>query len=262
MRFPRFPLFVPAHRTDRYSKAAASGADVVILDLEDAVAPADKARARDGVVARSDLGVPVVVRINAEDSAWFDHDLQALAQRPPQAIMVPKAASAQGLERVRAAVGSSVALLPLIESVKGLSSLPDLLQVDGVCGVAFGHLDFAVDLGCSPDWESLLLVRSTVVLQCRAAGRPAPLDGVTVNVTDPEATRADAARAKALGFGGKLLIHPSQVAPAKAAMEPSAAERSWAASVLAASQDGGAAKLDGEMIDAPVLARARAILAE
>jgi len=260
MKLPRFPLFVPAHRPERYPKAAESGADAVILDLEDAVPAADKAAARAGVAGRPALPVPVIVRINAADSPWFAADLAMLAGAAPDAVMVPKATDPGQLQGLIEALEGRVALIALIESARGLARTAALLAPDGVVGAAFGHLDFAVDLGCSPDWEALLLARQTLVLQSRLAQRPAPLDGVTVRLDAPQAAAEDAARAKALGFGGKLLIHPRQVAGVRQAMLPSAAELDWARRIVAAAGDGGAVQLDGEMIDPPVLARARAML--
>lgn len=260
MHLPHFPLFVPANRTDRYAKASASGADAVILDLEDAVDPADKPAARSGVTGRPSMPVPVIVRINPVDSEWFAADMQAIAKAVPDAIMVPKASSPEHLTAIRQATEGRTAIILLIESAQGLAELPRLLAIDGVLGAAFGHLDFAIDLGCSPDWESLLLARSTLVMQSRLSGKPAPLDGVTANIADANLTALETKQAKKLGFGGKLLIHPTQIEPARIAMQPSDAERAWAQRVVTIAQSGGAIRLDGEMIDAPVLARAQAIL--
>jgi citrate lyase subunit beta/citryl-CoA lyase len=258
--FPRFPLFVPGNRPDRFLNAAKSGADAVILDLEDAVATPDKDAARNAVESRKALPVPTVVRVNAPGSEAFDADIAMLLRAPPDAVMLPKASDPTQAARLHEKLAGRSALIVLIESAEGIGRLSELLTVTGVVGAAFGHLDYAVDLGCAPDWEPLLTARSALVLQSRIARLPAPLDGVTANIADPAATATDAARAKSLGFGGKLLIHPRQVAEAQNAMKYSEAERKWAEGVVDASKGDGAVQLAGEMIDPPVLARARAIL--
>ena len=126
--------------------------------------------------------------------------------------------------------------------------------------LAFGHLDFSLDIGASSDWENLLFARSQLVLQSRLAGAAPPLDGVTVSFDDPEIVSNEARRARDLGFGGKLLVHPRQVAPAQAVFKPSEDDYKWALSVLDAVADSrSAVKLDGAMIDMPVIKRAERI---
>jgi citrate lyase subunit beta/citryl-CoA lyase len=125
---------------------------------------------------------------------------------------------------------------------------------------AFGHLDFSLDIGASDAWENLVFVRSQLVLQSRLAGTAPPLDGVTVSFDEPAIVSAEARRARDLGFGGKLLIHPRQVAPAQAVFQPNQADYDWALSVLAAVGNcQSAVKLDGAMIDLPVIKRAERI---
>ncbi|MCX7645117.1 MAG: CoA ester lyase [Rhodobacteraceae bacterium] len=256
-------LFVPADRPGRFGKAFAAGADRVIVDLEDAVRPEAKAAARAAVVT-SDLDWDrVVLRISDAASPVFAEDLAFLARCPAAAVMLPKAEMPEALARVRAAAGREVELIPQIETARGLAALPALLAVPGVCRAAFGHLDFALDIGAAPEWEALLLARSRLVLESRLAGALPPIDGITADLADPALAGAEAAAARRLGFGGKLVIHPAQVAPVARAFAPTEAERAWAERVLAALAGGtaGAVAVDGQMVDRPVAEAARRILA-
>lgn len=265
-------LFVPATQPDRLPKALASGADMVIADWEDAVAPADKERARSALaeaVAALDGArrERLLVRINAEGTPWFAADLQALPQLMAQGLagaVVPKAESAQTLQAVARAAGPQAALLALVESVAGLHAVDVLAAAPQVARLAFGHLDFQVDAGmaCGPDEAELLPMRMAVVLAARRAGMAAPLDGVTVDTRNPERMASDAERARRMGFGGKLCIHPAQVPVLHAAFDPGEAAVAHARRVQQALQEagGGVCVLDGRMVDAPVLAQARQTL--
>jgi len=265
-------LFVPATHPERLPKALASGADMVIADWEDAVAPADKAGARAALaqaVAALDAAqrARLLVRINAEGTPWFADDLAALARLMAQGLagaVVPKAESAAGLQAVAEAAGPQAALLALVESVAGLYAVDALATAPQVARLAFGHLDFQVDAGmaCAEDEAELLPMRMAVVLAARRAGLAAPLDGVTVDTRNPERMRHDAERARRMGFGGKLCIHPAQVAVLHAAFDPSEAAVAHARRVQRALQEagGGVCVLDGRMVDAPVLAQARQTL--
>ena len=258
---PVAPLFMPGDKPALFAKGAASGADALILDLEDAVAPDSKAAARAAVVARASADSPVIVRINAIGTPWFEADLAALVRCPPDAIMVPKADSRAALAEVHQRLGQVLPLIPLIETAAGLGALADLLSAPGVAVAAFGSLDFALDLDCLPEWEALLLARSELVLRSRLAGLPAPIDGVTPQFNAPELLQAEAERARGLGFGGKLAIHPRQIMPIRAAMLPTQMQVDWAEQVLAGLDSGAVAQVNGAMVDAPVIARARRILA-
>lgn len=264
-------LFVPATRPERYAKALASGADAVIIDLEDAVAPADKSAARQ-MLAQAWPGLPVaergrvLVRLNASGTPWHDDDLALLAALDVAGGVLPKAESAAVLVRVAAAIGSACALLPMIESVAGLDALNALARSPGVARLVFGNLDFQADAGmaCGPDEVELTPVRLALVLASRRAGLAAPVDGVTAGTHDTAQLQCDALRGRRGGFGGKLCIHPSQVAGVNAAFTPSRAELDWARRVLAAFEaaGGGVFSLDGRMVDAPVLLLARRALAQ
>lgn len=255
-------LFVPADRPDRFSKALASGADRVVIDLEDAVKPEAKAAARAGLAAVDIDWSRVVVRVNDAASPWWADDWAAMAALPAAAVLAPKAEDAARLAEAAASVGRAVEVIPQIETARGLANAGALLAVPGVERLAFGHLDFAVDLGAAPEWEAMLLARSTLVLQSRLAGRAAPIDSVTPDIADDEALSRDTAAARRLGFGAKLLIHPRQVAIVRRAFAPSEAEVGWARRVIAALEGAsGAVKVDGRMIDKPVADAARQVLA-
>lgn len=264
-------LFVPADRPERYAKALASGADAVIIDLEDAIAPADKLAARQAL-ARSVPSLSaaerarLLVRINAVASEWHGDDLVALQNLGPIALMVSKAEAAANLAEIAAAMGPACALLPLIESVAGLDAIDALAACPQVLRLVFGHLDFQADAGlaCGADESELVPVRLAIVLAARRAGLAAPVDGVSPGTRDTAQLGLDAARSRRGGFGGKLCIHPAQVAVVNAAFTPSAEELDWARRVQAAftAAGGGVFSLDGRMVDAPVLRLAQRTLAQ
>ncbi len=270
----RAALFVPATRADRIPKALASGADAVIVDLEDAVAPQDKDSARaalDVALAHQhrasatapSAGPALWVRVNT-GAPWSDQDLALCARHAAvQAVVVPKAESAQQMQAAFEACGRKP-LVALIETAEGYARRDDVASHPAVKRLAFGSIDFQLDLGISGEGDALLVFRSGLVLASRLAELPAPLDGVTVEVANPEVVAADAARARALGFGGKLCIHPQQVGPVNAAFSPSPAEIEWAQRVVAACEAsaGAAVAVDGKMVDRPVLLRAQALLAQ
>ncbi|HBO3954632.1 HpcH/HpaI aldolase/citrate lyase family protein [Pseudomonas aeruginosa] len=257
---PLAPLFVPGDRPERFAKAAASGADAVILDLEDAVAPAVRAAAREAVANHGIDGVPVIVRINATRTEDFQADLAALHEARFDALMLAKAEAAIDVRLVHYLLGRQVPLIALVETAGAFDDLACLLREPGVVQAAFGSLDLALDLGCQPSWEALAYFRGALVLQSRLAGLAPPLDGVTTSFDDPAAVRQDALTASGLGFGGKLAIHPRQVAPIREAFLPDAKAVDWAQAVLAAAQSGAAVQLDGAMVDRPLIERARRIL--
>ncbi|WP_109471049.1 HpcH/HpaI aldolase/citrate lyase family protein [Ornithinimicrobium cavernae] len=267
-------LFVPGDRPERFDKAVASGADVVIIDLEDAVAPEAKAVARDAVVKWLTEGGRAAVRVNAADSAEHADDVAALAGIASAAeasgagaptpstgllaVVLPKADDPDLASSVANLTG--VPVIALVESALGVVRAHELAAAPGVSRLAFGHLDYAVDLGSGNGREAVLLARSTLVLASRAAGLPGPIDGVTTALDDTEVLTDDLAYARDLGLTGKLLIHPRQVEPTHAAHRPSEEEVAWAQRVIEAASAGGAVRVDGDMVDPPVVARAEEIL--
>ncbi|WP_043836453.1 HpcH/HpaI aldolase/citrate lyase family protein [Muricoccus aerilatus] len=254
---PIVPLFVPGDRPERFEKAASSGADAVIIDLEDAVAPERKEAAR-RAAATASLALPVFVRVNAAGTPWHAEDLAALSGAALAGVILPKAEDPAALATLRALLPDEGVVVALVESARGLAGTRELARAAG--RLAFGSMDYAADLGCAHTREALLTARSELVLASRLAGLPAPLDGVTAAIGDEALTEADARHAAELGFGGKLLIHPRQVAPALRGFAPGEEEVAWARRVLASEGD-GAVKVDGAMIDAPVRMRAERILA-
>jgi citrate lyase subunit beta / citryl-CoA lyase len=262
-------LFVPGNRPERFEKAARSGADVIVLDLEDSVPSTEKASARAAIEAAwgtlQSLNVPLVVRMNAVDSEAGATDLTWLAKLPaPAAVMVPKAESLQALTQVHQKL-QGVATLPLIESAAGYAALPGLGAAAGVLRLVVGHIDFMADTGiqCDDDETQLTPLRFAVAIATRLNRLAPAVDGVTVAIGDESRLHRDVLRALRLGFAGKLCIHPSQVAPIHAAFQPGEEELDWARRVVAAdaASGGAAVQIDGRMVDLPVVLQARRTLA-
>lgn len=262
MTLPRSYLFVPGDRPERIAKALASGADAVIVDLEDAVAPANKSAAHDAVAGALEATQPIVLRINGADTAWFAADARLAAHPAVAAVMLPKAAAPEAVAELRAASGGKP-VLALVESAAGMANMAALAATPGVARLVFGSIDFQLDLDIADDDLALLAFRSQLVLASRVANLPAPVDGVTTALDDVARIELEARRARSLGFGAKLCIHPRQVAIVNSAFSPAAAELAWAERVVdaAAAAGGAAVAVDGRMVDAPVLARARRLLA-
>lgn len=260
---PRTYLFVPGDRPERYAKALASGADAVVVDLEDAVLPAAKDAAREAVgrwLADEPRREHVVVRINDERTPWFDADLALLKACRAVAVMLPKAEQVATITRLREAC-PGIFVLPLVESALGMLAAQALAGAPGVQRLVFGTIDYALDLDLGDDPAALDAGASHLTLVSRAAGLAAPVAGVSTAIDDEAALLADLARARRHGFGAKLCIHPRQVAPIHAALRPTEAELSWAHRVLQlADGSSGALQLDGRMVDKPVIDRARRIV--
>jgi citrate lyase subunit beta/citryl-CoA lyase len=255
-------LFVPANRPDRYAKACATRAHAIIVDLEDAV-PADEKS-----VARTLLAQwlpaaprPVLVRINAADTEWFEGDLGVCAARNVAGVLLPKCERVDDVRRIADAC-ADVPIHPLIETARGLWDALTVARAPGVRSLLFGSLDFQADVGTSDD--ELLYARSHLVVASRVAGIDAPIDGVTQAIDDPELLRRDTRRSRELGFGGKACIHPKQVDIVNDCFAPSADDVAWAQAVVDAfaKAAGSAVQVDGRMVDRPVLLKAQAILAE
>lgn len=265
-------LFVPAHQSERLLKALATRADMVIADWEDAVAPADKASARSTLeqwvqALGNDLRARLLVRINAEDTAWHSDDVAAaarLVQMGIAGVVVAKAERADMLQAIADKAGPNCAIVPLIETVAGMDALPILSAVPQVVRLAFGHLDFQVDAGiqCAADEIELLPTRMALVMASRRAQLAPPIDGVTVDTKDTARIESDARRAQRMGFGGKLCIHPAQVAVVNNVFAPTESEVCDAQAVVQAIEtaNGGVCVVKGKMVDAPVLLLAQRTL--
>ena len=258
-------LFVPGSRIERLAKALASGVDAVIIDLEDAVAPADKLAARVAVAqalhSTTVLPVPLVLRINGSDTTW-QHDDAVMGRHPAfAALMLPKTESPAQIASLSEVSGGKP-VLALIETALGMARVQEIASAPGVARLVFGSIDFQLDMDIDDDDLALLPYRAQLVLASRVARLPAPVDGVTTAMGDVSCIGAEARRARRMGFGGKLCIHPAQVALTNAAFIPSGAELAWATRVVdaAAAANGAAIAVDGKMVDAPVLARAQRLL--
>mgnify|MGYP005809996703 CR=1 FL=1 len=274
-------LFAPGNHARRVEKALSLPADGVILDLEDAVAVAEKADAREPVTAafsRPRSGA-LYVRVNALSTEWCYGDMVAVTRAGLDGIILPKIESAHqlrtadwlitALERERGLPVGGIDLIPIIETAIGLR------QIDHIAGagtrvkrLAFGAGDFTLDVGMlwTRDELELLPARSACVLASRAAGIEPPLDTVWADLRDADGFARSAARAAALGFQGKMCIHPDQVAPGNAAFTPDAETLAKAQRVVAAFEQAEARglasiQLDGQFIDYPIVARARRIVA-
>jgi len=262
---PRSALFVPASRPERIPKALASGADIVIVDLEDAVALDAKPMARQALAEFLEIASAgsVWVRINAADTDDFLEDLALCRDQPGIAgLIVPKAESTRSLAQA-GALGRP--LIPLIESAKGLDHLSDLAKADGVVQLSFGGLDLGLDLGIEPNSkggeEMLVQARYQILLQSRLAGLAPPIETVLPEFRDTATIERTARHAVEMGFSGMLCIHPRQVEIVNATFMPTEEQLAWASRVLeAAERDAGAGQIDGQMIDAPVMARARRLV--
>jgi citrate lyase subunit beta / citryl-CoA lyase len=265
-------LFVPATKPERFAKALESGADCIIIDLEDAVAEGSKDSAREQLAQHLPQLTPdqlkrTVVRVNAVGTPWHEADIALLHDwvRQGVAVMGPKSEDASAMRGVAQKLGESAQIIALIESLAGLDSADALASEPQVVRLAFGHLDFQLDLGMHATAEEpeLAFARNTLVAASRRAKLPAPVDGVTTDTANAERLRADARRARAFGFGGKLCIHPVQVAGVNEALGYTDGEQAWARRVLeeAAKHGGAVFSLDGRMVDLPVIRAAETILA-
>jgi citrate lyase subunit beta/citryl-CoA lyase/(S)-citramalyl-CoA lyase len=258
-------LFVPGSRPDRFAKARGAGAGLTIIDLEDAVAAADKATARDAALAEAARdGAGLAIRINAVATAAGVADLAALSAGGPlpPTLLVPMVETADELRVVSAALGERCpALVPLIETPRGLRNALGIAQVPGVAAVMFGGADFAGELGVALAWEPLLAARGALILACAEARVPA-IDVPYIVLDDGAGLAEEARRARALGFAAKAAIHPSQIAAIEAAFAPSPGEVAEAEEALAAYRAGGerAIRFKGRMLEAPLVKRYQAVL--
>ena len=273
-------LFVPGDSERKLVRGRASGADAIILDLEDSVAPAQKARAR-GLVTEAlshSIGPALWVRINPLDEGGLD-DLVAVVRAGPAGIMLPKVGGPADVRRLatmldalerRDGVPGRIAILPVAtETAASPFTLGTYAGTPRLHGLTWGAEDLATALGASTNqdgggWaDTYRLVRSLCLLGARAAG-VAPIETIYADFRDTDGLRRGSEAAAAEGFTGRLAIHPDQVAVINAAFLPSAAAVAWAERVVAAfaaAPDAGAVALDGAMVDVPHLKQARAVLA-
>ena len=275
-------LFAPGNHARRVAKALTLPADGVILDLEDAVAIAEK-RATRGVVVQT-FAMPrhgrLYVRVNALTTEWCHGDITAIVQPGLDGIILPKVEDADhlktvdwliaALEQERGLPRGGIDLIPIIETALGISNIDRIARSDArTKRVAFGAGDFTLDTGMtwSRDELELLPHRSACVIASRAAGLEPPMDTVWADLRDAEGFVRSAERAAALGFQGKMCIHPDQVGPTNAAFTPDEATLAQASRIVAAFDEAEAQglasiQLDGQFIDYPIVQRARRVLAQ
>lgn len=262
--FPMGPalLFCPGDRPERFAKAA-DRADAVILDLEDAVAPADKDAARRNLIASALDPASTLVRVNPVGTADFELDLAAIRQTPYRTLMVAKAEDASAI----GAALADFAVVALLETALGVVRAAEIAQLPCVTALMWGAEDLMASLGGESSRSGdgsyrgvAQHARATVLLAAGAFGKGA-VDSIYGNIPDTRGLEAEARDAAASGFAAKACIHPGQVAAVRAAYQPSADEVAYATDVIAeAALHGGVFSFRGEMIDGPLLKQARQTL--
>lgn len=264
--FYKSQLFVPGNRPERFEKACKSGADLICIDLEDAVSPADKDKARQDVLDW--LGKTpyenVGVRINATGTEFEQKDVAALsaAEITLPFVMIPKVSGAQDIQTLSNALPKGLgALFPIIESAKGLVNCDEIFQHSRVSLALFGGVDYASDLDCDMAWKTLLYARSK--LAASATAHDVQLfDSPHIDVRNLDECEATTRAAKALGIHARSAIHPAQIQRIHTALEPSEREVKFARQVLEAFEksDGNVVLVDGKFIEEPVVKKARRVL--
>lgn len=256
-------LFVPGNRPERFQSALSSGADAVIVDLEDAVEPGAKEDARATLTAWLSRTHPVLVRINGRGTPWFEEDAKLAALDGVAGVVVPKVESASDVIEVASRARRKVPIFPLVETAAGMFSALEIAKAPNVKRLMFGTLDFIAEMGMQDDRDALNPYRAQLALISRVVGLEQPIDGVTPDVNDVERLTADALNGKRQGFGAKLCIHPKQIAAVHGCYRPDAQELAWATRIVdaMAQSDGGVTTVDGKMVDRPVLLRAQHVLA-
>jgi len=261
-------LFAPASDEHKLRKALDSGADGVVADLEDATAPDEKEAARgivEAVFADAEARSARVLRINAPGTEWFEGDLELADRLELDLLMLPKATPST----VAALGPDGPPVLAIVESAEGLRLAYESAAAERVFALVLGTHDLGAELRTSPrsDGLEVLYARSKIVVDSAAAGRRPPFDTVYRDVRDPAGLEEECLLASTLGFGGKLCIHPGQLAVVNRVFAPSEAQLAWARRVLEAYEQGlrdgrGAVALDGKMVDMPIVRQAERLLAE
>ncbi len=270
-RVRRSLLFVPGAEQRKLERATGAGADTLLLDLEDSVAPAQKEVARANVAAflrRADFGeCEAAVRVNAPGTPYFGDDVAAVVEAGGGCLLIPKCEGVHTLAAVAAVASAATRLLALIESPRGVASVAAIATGAGVEALCFGHADFTLEMGLAEADASRGVAyhaRCNVAIAAKAAG-VAPIDCVYMAVRDEEGFRRDAELGRDLGYEGKLCIHPRQVEIANEVYTPTAAQIDYATRVVEAwrqaeAESRGVFTLDDRMIDAPVVALQRKVL--
>ena len=262
----RSVLFAPGSDEDKLRKALSGDAHAVVCDLEDAVTPEEKGRAREVVVrvlSQVESDSVRMVRVNGVGTPYLNEDLEALQGVAVEAIVLPKASP----DAVRALGEDGPPLLAIVETAAGLRLAHETASERRVFALALGAADLGAELGFEPrpDGLEMLYARSKLVVDAAAAGVRPPFDVVHLDVRNTEGLEAECLLARSLGLRGKLCIHPAQVPVVNRVFAPTPAEVEWAERVVAAFEDGvasgrGAVGLEGTMVDLPVVQRARRVL--
>jgi citrate lyase subunit beta/citryl-CoA lyase len=271
----RSVLFTPGTRADRWAKALEGPADVAVADLEDAVAPPDKAAARQAVAEALRNSKPGKaergVRINVWPGPWAIADVDALAPLNPDLVVVPKAEVPEEIRYLDHALrerSCQAGLLLVLETARGVLRAPELAASSKrIRAIAFGAEDYAASVGArrTPEGLEVLYARSRVVAAAAAAGVDA-IDQVWADLEDTAGLEQDARFGATLGYTGKMLIHPKQVEVVHRALKPTLEQLQWAKAVMEAVQkrgvaEGGVVVVEGRMVDRPLIAQAERILA-
>ena len=261
-------LFVPGNRPERFTKALNSGAHAIIIDLEDAVSEEDKAAARSAIRQAwpsfsAEQRQRIVIRSNAPGTRFYGEDLILAEELAIACLLIPKSESHDQITGA-AEVLPDTAIIPMIETARGLQQIDSIANAQQVIRLALGNIDLQADLGmvCDAQESELQVARFQLVLASRLAEIAPPVDGVTTATDDIDRITADTLRGKRLGFGGKLCIHPAQVPVVSKAFTPTEEELRWSNQVIEADKaaKGGVAKLNGRMIDRPVVLLAKRLL--
>ncbi|MEQ9878068.1 CoA ester lyase [Pectobacterium aroidearum] len=279
-------LFVPGNAPHRFQHAVSCGADAVIFDLEDAVHPDEKNQARENIIQWDKNDTPVseinckkYIRLNKFGSQEFNQDVEFLNKLKNKEklrnnvlsknkivtweIVLPKIESAEMLNEARKMINrnrlENVNIIAIIETARGLHNAEEICAA-GVERVAFGSLDFSLDIHCDQSLHALLYARSRIVVASRLADLPPPIDCVNPDFTHHDRVLADALHARSLGFSAKLCIHPSQIDAVQQAFATDSSKIDWAKQVLKAAEHSYAFQINGEMVDLPVIEQARQLL--
>ena len=258
-------IFTPGLRPDMYPKALASGADIVCVELEDGIAPKDKAEAREKALAlfekpQADDGVERIVRINSMRERFGIEDVNAIlaSKTPPPALMMPKVRTPDEvviLDQLLTEAGHETRLHVIIETNEGLEAAFEIAKcADRIDAMFFGGVDMAAELRCQNNYDALLYARSRVVHASAAAGLDV-IDVPYLDLDDPDGMRVEAERVRDLGFSGKGSVHPKQIAALNEVFTPSEAQITRARRIISEFEKAntGLVVIDGKLIEKPVL---------
>ncbi|EBP0013118.1 CoA ester lyase [Salmonella enterica] len=264
-------LFVPANKEVMFSKALCCGADAIIIDLEDAVHPHEKSLGRDNVLSwmcklnKNIVKTGIYIRINHPKESEFEDDvslLNSLNETLIKGVMVPKLECIETITQIKSKLNLGISSLPflgIIETARGLHHC-DIIASSGVARLAFGSLDYSLDINCLQTPEALLYARSRIVIASRLANLPPPIDCVTPDFCTTETLLMDSCHARSLGFSAKLCIHPEQIDVVNKAFSPTEEQIKWAKEVLEQSRDSYAFQIDGSMVDLPLIKKAARLM--